>query len=117
MPMVIKLMIISISELFTVEKMSERKIASEDEPGEKWDRCIADAIVKTGVSVCAISIREIVLLMIQLKVTDNLLLIQGLVLVLDWPFRCSCSNVSPNSHIQLVIINHFSTIIQVDRGR
>ncbi len=48
--MVIKLMIISISE-FTVEKMSERKIASEDEPGEKWDRCIADAIVKTGVSV------------------------------------------------------------------
>ena len=29
--------------------MNERKVASEDEPGEKWDRCIADAIVKTGV--------------------------------------------------------------------
>ncbi|XP_064383847.1 MICOS complex subunit Mic10-like isoform X1 [Halichondria panicea] len=28
--------------------MTERKVASEDEPGEKWDRCIADAIVKTG---------------------------------------------------------------------
>ena len=28
--------------------MSERKVASEDEPGEKWDRCIADAIIKTG---------------------------------------------------------------------
>ena len=28
--------------------MSATKTASEDEPGEKWDRCIADTILKTG---------------------------------------------------------------------
>ena len=25
--------------------------ASEDVPGEKWDRCIADSAIKTGVSL------------------------------------------------------------------
>jgi len=27
---------------------SDRGVASEDELGEKWDRCIADTILKTG---------------------------------------------------------------------
>ena len=27
---------------------SDRDVASEDELGEKWDRCIADTILKTG---------------------------------------------------------------------
>jgi hypothetical protein len=28
-----------------------QKIASEDELGQKWDRCIADSILKTGISL------------------------------------------------------------------
>ena len=28
-----------------------RKVASEDEPGQKWDRCVADTILKTGMVV------------------------------------------------------------------
>ena len=26
-----------------------KRTASEDEPGETWDRCIADSIIKTGI--------------------------------------------------------------------
>ena len=30
---------------------SSSKVASEDELGEKWDRCVADTILKTGTSL------------------------------------------------------------------
>ena len=30
---------------------SSSKVASEDELGEKWDRCVADTILKTGMSL------------------------------------------------------------------
>ena len=30
---------------------SRNTVASEDELGEKWDRCVADTILKTGTSL------------------------------------------------------------------
>ena len=30
---------------------SSSTVASEDELGEKWDRCVADTILKTGTSL------------------------------------------------------------------
>lgn len=32
---------------------SEKIVASEDELGQKWDRCIADTLLKTGIPFSA----------------------------------------------------------------
>lgn len=48
------LMLIFFSMMSTT---AASKVASEDEPGEKWDRCIADTVIKTGMEAIIASYR------------------------------------------------------------
>ena len=49
--------------------MATNRVPSECDPGEKWDRCVADVILKTGISLA--NGRKITVVVFAEQVSDS----------------------------------------------